>query len=101
MPRLVVTRAARRDLERLRQFLQKKNPDAARRAANAIKDAINGIVEKPEAHRPVPDRMFHREIIIEFGGSGYIARYYHRPGTEEVIVLRIKHQLEDDFSELA
>ncbi len=101
MPRLVVTRAARSDLERLRQFLQKKNPDAASRAASAIKNAVNGIVDKPDAHRPVPDRMFHREIVIEFGGSGYIARYYYRPGTNEIILLRIKHQLEGDFPESA
>jgi plasmid stabilization system protein ParE len=97
MPRIIVTRTAQRDFERLRQFLQKKNPDASRRVARAIKDALTSVIEQPEAHRPVPDMMFHREVIIPYGSTGYIARYYFKPGTKDIIILRVKHQREDEF----
>lgn len=99
MPRLRLTRAARRDVERLRQFLESKNPEASKRAAQAIKNAIKAIAKQPEAHRPVPEMMFHREVIIAFGSSGYIARYFYKPGTDEIILLRIKHHLEDELTE--
>ena len=99
MPRIIITRTAQRDLERLRQSLQKKNPDASRRAAKAVKESIARISEQPEAHRPVLDMMFHREVIIPFGNTGYIARYYFKPGIEDIIVLRVKHQRENEFSD--
>lgn len=37
-----------------------------------------------------------REVIIDFGASGYIARYYKK-SDDEIIIVRIKHQLEVDF----
>jgi plasmid stabilization system protein ParE len=94
MPRVIATRAAQRDLERLRKFLHEKNPQASRRAALAIKEGIKNIALQPEAYRPIENMPYHRELIIEFGGSGYIARYYYQPGGD-VLILRIKHQLED------
>jgi plasmid stabilization system protein ParE len=96
MSRVTFTRAALGDLERLRKFLQAKNPAAARRAAQAIQNAIKAISVLPEGYRPVQDLPYHREIVIEFGSSGYVARYFYKPNGE-VIVLRIKHQLEDHF----
>jgi plasmid stabilization system protein ParE len=38
-----------------------------------------------------------REAIIDFGSSGYIARFRHLPG-DDILIARIKHQKEDDFS---
>ena len=40
--------------------------------------------------------MYYREIIIDFGGSGYVARFRYEPGGD-IIIVRIKHQLENDF----
>lgn len=98
MPRVIVTRAAQRDLERLRKFLNDKNPQASKRTAQAIKDGVKKIAGQPEGYRPVLDMPYHRELVIEFGSRGYIARYYYQPGGE-VLILRIKHQLEDDLTE--
>ena len=98
MPRVIVTRAAQRDLERLRKFLYDKNPQASKRAAQAIKDGVKKIAIQPEGYRPVLNIPYHRELVIEFGRRGYIARYHYQPGGE-VLILRIKHQLEDDLTE--
>jgi plasmid stabilization system protein ParE len=96
MPRIVITRSAQRDFERLRQFFESKSPEVAKRAAKLIKEGIRSIEQFPEGHRPVPDMMFHRERIIEFGSSGYIVRYFYEPGKEEIIVLRMRHQRETE-----
>ena len=42
---------------------------------------------------------YHRELVIDFGSRGYIARYYYQPGGD-ILILRIKHQLEDDLPDI-
>ncbi len=98
MPRIIISRNAQRDFERLRQFLESKSPEAAKRAAKLIKEAIRSIALFPEGHRPVPDMMFHRERIIDFGGSGYIVRYFYAPESEVIVVLRVRHQRESNLT---
>lgn len=96
MPRVILTPPAHRDLERLRQFLRAKNPQASKRAAKAIKEATKDLALQPEGYRPIRNMPYHREIVIRFGASGYIARYFFKPG-DDVFVLRVKHQLEDEL----
>lgn len=46
--------------------------------------------------RPAPDMAIeYRELIIDFGGTGYVALY--RYAGEEVVVLAIKHQREAGY----
>ncbi len=40
--------------------------------------------------------MFHREAVIDFGNSGYIARFRHLLNGD-ITIARIKHQKEDTF----
>ena len=49
----------------------------------------------PEGYRPVDDLQHHRELVIDFGASGYVARYRYEKGGE-IYIVRIKHQLEDE-----
>ena len=51
----------------------------------------------PERFRPVEGRIYLREAIIDFGSSGYIARFGHLPNGD-ILIARIKHQKEDDFN---
>jgi len=51
----------------------------------------------PERFRPVEGKMYQREAIIDFGSSGYIARFRHLPNGD-ITIARIKHQKEDDFN---
>ena len=94
MPQVRFAPAALRDLERLRDFLRPKNPAAAKRAAAAIIKAVQMLGQQPHIGRTVdglPEEF--REWLIEFGDSGYVARYRY-DGGDVVMVLAIRHQKE-------
>ena len=66
------------DVERLRTFLDQKNPDAARRALAAIWTAIDRLREFPDLGMPT-EASDIRQIVVRFGSSGYIVRYAALP----------------------
>ena len=84
------------DLKRLHDFLATQDADVARRAVFVIRDALEKVALMPERFRAVEGKMYHREAIIDFGNSGYIARFRHLPNGD-ITVARIKHQKEEDF----
>ena len=94
MPRIIYTPAAISDLVRLAKFLSTKDKLVAKRAISIIRSEIEKAVILPDRYRPVPDLMHFREIIIDFGSSGYIARFRHEQGGD-IFIVRIKHQLEN------
>ncbi len=96
MPQVRFAPAAIRDLERLREFLRPKNPVAAQRAGEAILRAVQVLGLQPQIGRPIedlPDEF--REWVIDFGDSGYVARY--RIGPDAVTILAVRHQKEVGF----
>ncbi|GHU28562.1 plasmid stabilization protein [Betaproteobacteria bacterium] len=94
MPRLKMSPVALRDIQRLYRFLTRKNADAAKRAAKAIRQGVKILERQPEMGRPVEDMPeAFREWLIDFGESGYVTRY-HYDGGEFVTVLAIRHQKE-------
>ncbi|NMM36019.1 MAG: type II toxin-antitoxin system RelE/ParE family toxin [Glaciimonas sp.] len=79
-----------RDLQRLREFLRPKNPVAAKRAAETIMKAVQMLGLQPQIGRPVEDMPEdYREWPIDFGDSGYVARY--RFDGEVVTILAVRH----------
>jgi plasmid stabilization system protein ParE len=93
MPQVRFAPGAIRDLQRLREFLRPKNPAAARRAAEAILKAMQVLGLQPQIGRPVADMPDeYREWPIDFGDSGYLARY--RFEGESVTILALRHQKE-------
>jgi plasmid stabilization system protein ParE len=60
------------DVERLRTFLDRNNPDAARRALASIWTAIDRLQEFPDMGMPTEDADI-RQIVVRFGSSGYRA----------------------------
>ncbi|KAA3652762.1 MAG: type II toxin-antitoxin system RelE/ParE family toxin [Proteobacteria bacterium] len=85
--------AALRDLQRLREFLRPKNPLAAQRGAQAILDELRVLARQPHIGRPVDDLPeAYREWLIDFGDSGYVARY--RFDGDTVVILALRHQKE-------
>jgi plasmid stabilization system protein ParE len=93
MPRLIFTPEALDDLVRLRHFLTSKNINAANKAKAEIVKCLKTLPLRPEAYRPVVDQPFLRDMVIEFGGYGYVARYHYKRGGD-IIILRIRHQRE-------
>ncbi|WP_033067324.1 type II toxin-antitoxin system RelE/ParE family toxin [Thalassospira australica] len=89
--------AAIRDLQRLRDFLRSQNPDAARRAGEAIRQGVKVLGAHPNLGRLVDDLPeAFREWLIEFGDSGYVVRY--RIDGDTVTILVIRHQREAGYS---
>jgi plasmid stabilization system protein ParE len=96
MPRVILSPGAFRDLQRLREFLQPKSQEAAQRSARVIIKAIQVLGLQPGIGRPAEDLGPDcRELPIDFGSSGYLALY--RLKGNEVIILAIRHQLEDEY----
>lgn len=89
---LIWSPAARRDIIRLRKFLESKNVRAAQRAANTISKAINLISDNPYIKNKIEGEE-DREFFTSFGKNGYILRY--RIEHENIILLRIWHTRED------
>lgn len=94
MPQVIFTPRALQDLERLRAFLLPKNPEAAQRAAATIIQTIQHLSVHPEMGRLTEDSD-QREILIEFGSTGYVARYHFDEQT--VAILAIRHQKEAGY----
>ena len=96
MSQVIYTNNAINDLGRLREFLRSKNPLAAERAAQAIREGIAILGFQPQMGRPIEDMpVDFRDWPIAFGDSGYLARYYFTDDT--VIILAIRHQKELEF----
>jgi plasmid stabilization system protein ParE len=96
MPQLIWSPQALLDVQRLYRFLTPKNQDAVKRAVTAIRQSVNVLSLQPGMGRPVEgmDNEF-RDWIIDFGDSGYVARY--RPEAEKVIILAVRHLKEAGF----
>jgi plasmid stabilization system protein ParE len=88
--RLIVSRTATLDLERLRSFLDDKNPAAARRLVVTLDNAIRSLTIFPERGRRSGTAGV-RELVVPFGRSAYILRYAYSSQRDETIILRIWH----------
>ena len=71
------------DVERLRTFLDRANPGAARRAMAVILNAIERLQEFPELGMPTGNADI-RQIVVRFGSSGYIVRYTVMKATTDI-----------------
>ena len=93
MPRLIWSPPALLDVQRLYRFLAPKSPEAATRAVKAIRQSVKVLGQQPGVGRPVEDMHDEfREWIIDFGDSGYVARY--RIDADAVTILAVRHQKE-------
>jgi plasmid stabilization system protein ParE len=97
MPQIIITAAARSGLERCRSFLKFRNPEAAKRAAEAIGRHLAILRQSPEIGRPHPANPVMREMLMPFGDAGYVALYVFDEVADTVIVLAFRHQKEAGY----
>ena len=97
MPHVIVTAGAAEGLERCREFLATKAPEAARRAGQAIERQLRLLETAPDIGRPFPEMPELRELVIAFGDSGYVALYRHELTANAVYVLAFRHQKEAGY----
>jgi toxin ParE1/3/4 len=87
---ILLSQEAASDIERVREFLDIHNPEAAKRALRVIFAALERLQDFPELGRPTED-VDIRQIVIRFGAAGYIVRYTVLPDSGDVLVLRVWH----------
>jgi len=95
--RVRFTLEAKSDLERLYGFLVEQDLGAAERALELVDRAWSLIEEFPFSCRKAEDsNPFLRELVIPFGGAGYVA-LYEIEDDQTVTVIAVRHQREDDY----
>jgi len=77
------------DVERVRDFLDVNNPDAAKRALGRIFAVLETVQEFPQLGRATEDTEI-RQIVIRYGSAGYIVRYAVL-ANGDILVIRLWH----------
>ena len=91
MSRLIWSRSALGDVQRLHRFLVSRNPDAARRAIVAIRRGVRILAALPASGRPAEDmEVEYRELVIGLGDSGYVVLYRYDGAI--AVILAVRHQ---------
>ena len=85
---------ARADLIRLVEFLMRAGADPEPMVDN-VTHAIEALVRHPRIGRPLESGL--RELVISYGATGYLALYDYSPVYDDVLILRIRHQREEDY----
>lgn len=97
MPQVIITEGAVIGLKRCRGFLSGKSPDATKRAGQTIERQFEQLEANPNIGRPLNDMPELRELIIQFGDSGYVALYRYTPNIDKVFILAFRHQKEAGY----
>lgn len=83
--KLSFSESAVADLERLRDFIARNNPQAAGRMSLRLRQAIGKLILHPDMGRPVPELPNVREFVA----GNYVVRYLREEDT--VFILRVWH----------
>ena len=92
---LVWLDSALNDIVRLRLFIAKENLQAAQKAASAIQEAAELLIQTPSIGKPIKNLPEYRDLFIPFGAAGYILRY--RLYLQSIYVVHVRHYREEDF----
>ena len=92
MPRLTLSPAAIRDLNRHDSFLQELSKTAASDAARTIRAAFPLLRSQPRIGRVITTDPEAREWTVRFGRAAYRIQYEVRAG--DIVILRVRHSRE-------
>ena len=97
MTRLVIAPQALRDIDRVTDFLLADDPPAAIETAAIICDGLAVLRDHPLIGRRA--EYGYRELLISRGRTGYIALYRYDVARDTALVLTLRHQREEGFSD--
>ena len=95
MARLIYSKNALSDLERLVDFLFETDPDTALETFEIIEEAVNVLRNHPMIGRPVEHGL--RELVISRGRTGYVALHSYVPDVDAILILALRHQRETGY----
>lgn len=91
------TLEAKEDLERLFTFLAEQDIQAARHARKTIAAATQLLEQFPfTCRKAMSGEACLRELVIPFGGAGYVA-LFEIDDDKNVTIVAVRHQREDDY----
>jgi plasmid stabilization system protein ParE len=91
------TLKAKEDLKRLFTFLAEQDIRAAKHARKTIAASIQLLEQFPfTCRKAMSDDACLRELVIPFGGAGYVA-LFEIDNNETVTIVAVRHQREDDY----
>jgi plasmid stabilization system protein ParE len=96
---LSYTTEAREDLNRLYDFLLEIDVDLAARAIDTIDSAVNAMRLHPYICRKAANGAlgrYWRELIINFGSSGYVV-LFEITDEDALMIVAVRHQREGDY----
>lgn len=91
--KLALSPVAIEDLERVGRFLEERNPTAAARASQLIREAMLSIGRMPGRGRIVPEDGARR-LSVAFGRGAYIIDYRIDEDSGIALILRVRHSRE-------
>ena len=99
-----MTQEAQSDLLRLYDFILERERDRpgggdlaiGERALAAIQDGLATLRSSPFTCRKAAENPFLRELVIQFGATGYVA-LFEIVGPDRVVITAVRHQREDDY----
>jgi plasmid stabilization system protein ParE len=97
MSRVKLSPRAQSDIKRLYDFLAAKDTVVASSAVNVIVSSFSPLTRIPKIGRK-KDGTDLRELIINFGSSGYVALYDFDEDIDEVVITALLHQKENDYN---
>jgi plasmid stabilization system protein ParE len=89
MPTVVWTPAAVADVERQYRYLEPRDPDAAKRAIQAVLRAGDSLEENPRRGTIIQQTQGLRKLQVPFGKYGFVLHYIILE--QEVLILRVYH----------
>lgn len=97
MARIIYSKRALDDLERLVDFLLDHDPNIALKTVDLIEEAILLLTQHPLIGRPIKDEL--RELVISRGNTGYIGLYSFEEVHDAILILGIRHQREAGYED--
>lgn len=92
MTTLWFSRRALSDIERFVEFSMEHEPSSAQSTVEGIFNAVEVLRRHPHIGRQVERGL--RELVISRGRTGYIALYEFNLVHDEIIIHKLRHQLE-------
>ncbi len=94
MPSVIVTRAAHKNVVRLREFLRERSPQAAFQFGNTLADTLDVLEHNPRIGRPNEDIVGLHRLVMPFGATSYVLHYRYLSSRDVLYVLRIRNERE-------
>ena len=92
MAKVVYSKGALRDLERIAEFLAPEDFKVVRAAVEAVIEAVELLARHPLLGHTVEHGL--RELVISRGKTGYLALYDFLEDEDVVLILALRHQRE-------